>query len=142
MVDAPGDVLDRIREQAARLGAATLTRYAEVVHAGLGEMRGATAPRLLLEHYLRGTQRVYQYELVDERPETGLTDPEQHFGLLRNDFTPKPAFRSLTRLLGLAEDPGPAFAPQPLAIPPLPPAPSSTPRIRSTAFRTTPATSS
>jgi DNA polymerase-3 subunit gamma/tau len=26
-----------------------LTRYAEVVHAGLGEMRGATAPRLLLE---------------------------------------------------------------------------------------------
>ena len=28
---------------------ATLTRYAEVVHAGLGEMRGATAPRLLLE---------------------------------------------------------------------------------------------
>ena len=32
-----------------RLGTATLTRYAEVVHAGLGEMRGATAPRLLLE---------------------------------------------------------------------------------------------
>ncbi|MBH9751109.1 DNA polymerase III subunit gamma/tau, partial [Clostridioides difficile] len=28
---------------------ATLTRYAEVLHAGLGEMRGATAPRLLLE---------------------------------------------------------------------------------------------
>lgn len=49
VVDAPGDVLERMREQAARLGAATLTRYAEVVHAGLGEMRGATAPRLLLE---------------------------------------------------------------------------------------------
>jgi DNA polymerase-3 subunit gamma/tau len=31
------------------VGTATLTRYAEVVHAGLGEMRGATAPRLLLE---------------------------------------------------------------------------------------------
>jgi DNA polymerase III subunit gamma/tau len=49
VVDAPEDVLDRMREQAARIGAATLTRYAEVVQAGLGEMRGATAPRLLLE---------------------------------------------------------------------------------------------
>ena len=49
VVDAPDDVLERMVDQAARLGTATLTRYAEVVHAGLGEMRGATAPRLLLE---------------------------------------------------------------------------------------------
>ena len=49
VVDAPGDVLERMRDQAARIGSGTLTRYAEVVHAGLGEMRGATAPRLLLE---------------------------------------------------------------------------------------------
>jgi DNA polymerase III subunit gamma/tau len=49
VVDGPEDVLDRMREQATRLGTATLTRYAEVVQAGLGEMRGATAPRLLLE---------------------------------------------------------------------------------------------
>jgi DNA polymerase-3 subunit gamma/tau len=49
VVDAPEDVLDRMREQAARIGPATVTRYAEVVQAGLGEMRGATAPRLLLE---------------------------------------------------------------------------------------------
>lgn len=49
VVDAPDDVLDRMRDQAARIGPATLARYAEVVHAGLGEMRGATAPRLLLE---------------------------------------------------------------------------------------------
>jgi DNA polymerase III subunit gamma/tau len=49
VVDAPEDVLDRMREQAAQIGPATLTRYAEVVQAGLGEMRGATAPRLLLE---------------------------------------------------------------------------------------------
>lgn len=49
LVDAPEDVLDRMREQAARIGPAALTRYAEVVQAGLGEMRGATAPRLLLE---------------------------------------------------------------------------------------------
>ena len=49
VVDAPVDVLERMRDQAARVGPATLARYAEVVHAGLGEMRGATAPRLLLE---------------------------------------------------------------------------------------------
>ncbi|WP_156689147.1 DNA polymerase III subunits gamma/tau [Mycobacterium sp. Marseille-P9652] len=49
VVDAPEDVLDRMRDQAARIGPGTLTRYAEVVQAGLGEMRGATAPRLLLE---------------------------------------------------------------------------------------------
>ncbi|MGH3633413.1 MAG: DNA polymerase III subunits gamma/tau, partial [Mycobacterium sp.] len=49
VVDAPEDVLDRMRDQSARLGPATLTRHAEVVQAGLGEMRGATAPRLLLE---------------------------------------------------------------------------------------------
>ncbi|OBF05267.1 DNA polymerase III subunits gamma/tau [Mycobacterium sp. 852002-10029_SCH5224772] len=49
VVDGPEDVLERMRDQATRLGTATLTRYAEVVQAGLGEMRGATAPRLLLE---------------------------------------------------------------------------------------------
>ncbi|MFD4369153.1 DNA polymerase III subunit gamma and tau [Rhodococcus sp. NPDC058521] len=49
LVDAPMDVLEKMRDQVGRIGPATLTRYAEVVHAGLGEMRGATAPRLLLE---------------------------------------------------------------------------------------------
>jgi DNA polymerase-3 subunit gamma/tau len=49
LVDAPGDVLEHMRAQVQRIGPATLTRYAEVMHAGLGEMRGATAPRLLLE---------------------------------------------------------------------------------------------
>ncbi len=49
LVSGPGDVLDRMRDQADRIGPATLTRYAELLHAGLGEMRGATAPRLLLE---------------------------------------------------------------------------------------------
>jgi DNA polymerase-3 subunit gamma/tau len=49
VVDAPEDVLHRMRDQAARIGPATLTRYAEVVQSGLSDMRGATAPRLLLE---------------------------------------------------------------------------------------------
>ncbi|MBW0274942.1 DNA polymerase III subunit gamma/tau [Nocardia sp. MH4] len=49
LVSGPGGVLERMRDQAERLGPATLTRYAELLHEGLGEMRGATAPRLLLE---------------------------------------------------------------------------------------------
>jgi DNA polymerase III subunit gamma/tau len=38
-----------MREQAASFGQASLTRAAEVISAGLVEMRGATSPRLLLE---------------------------------------------------------------------------------------------
>ncbi|MFI5503218.1 DNA polymerase III subunit gamma and tau [Nocardia asteroides] len=49
LVSGPGDAIERMRDQAERLGPATLTRYAELLHEGLGEMRGATAPRLLLE---------------------------------------------------------------------------------------------
>jgi DNA polymerase-3 subunit gamma/tau len=49
LVEAADDELARMVEQAGRIGAATLTRYSEIVHSGLTEMRGATAPRLLLE---------------------------------------------------------------------------------------------
>jgi DNA polymerase-3 subunit gamma/tau len=49
LVAAPGDELERMQEQSQRLGPATLTRFAEIVHTGLVDMRGATAPRLLLE---------------------------------------------------------------------------------------------
>ncbi len=49
LVAAPGDELDRMVAQAERLGPGTLTRFAEIVHTGLVDMRGATAPRLLLE---------------------------------------------------------------------------------------------
>ncbi|HEX5404999.1 MAG TPA: DNA polymerase III subunit gamma and tau [Pseudonocardiaceae bacterium] len=49
LVAMPEDELERMRTQADQLGPATLTRYAEILHAGLVEMRGATAPRLLVE---------------------------------------------------------------------------------------------
>jgi DNA polymerase-3 subunit gamma/tau len=49
LVAVPGDELERMQEQAQRLGPGTLTRFAEIVHTGLVDMRGATAPRLLLE---------------------------------------------------------------------------------------------
>lgn len=49
LVTGPGDVLARMHDQANRLGSASLARYAELLHEGLGDMRGATNPRLLLE---------------------------------------------------------------------------------------------
>ncbi|HET7304770.1 MAG TPA: DNA polymerase III subunit gamma and tau [Segeticoccus sp.] len=45
----PEDQLERMRQQAASLGAGTLSRAADIVNAGLTEMTGATAPRLQLE---------------------------------------------------------------------------------------------
>ncbi|MFT4127487.1 MAG: DNA polymerase III subunit gamma and tau, partial [Gordonia sp. (in: high G+C Gram-positive bacteria)] len=49
LVEAPGDQLARMTAQIERLGPGGLTRFAEIVHTALGEMRGTTSPRLLLE---------------------------------------------------------------------------------------------
>jgi DNA polymerase-3 subunit gamma/tau len=49
LVPRPPDERDRMTEQAKRFGPAELTRNAELLSAGLTEMRGATAPRLTLE---------------------------------------------------------------------------------------------
>ncbi|MCO8274559.1 DNA polymerase III subunit gamma and tau [Actinoplanes sp. TRM 88003] len=49
LIDGPADQLEAMGAQAARLGPATLSRCADIVHNGLVEMRGTTAPRLLLE---------------------------------------------------------------------------------------------
>jgi DNA polymerase III subunit gamma/tau len=49
LIEAPADRVEQMRAQAGKLGQAALTRAAEVISAGLVEMRGATSPRLLLE---------------------------------------------------------------------------------------------
>ncbi len=49
LIDAPADVIERMQAQAGTFGAAELTRAADLVNAGLTEMRGATSPRLQLE---------------------------------------------------------------------------------------------
>jgi DNA polymerase III subunit gamma/tau len=49
LVNVPADELSRMTAQAERLGPATLSRFAEIVHNGLVDMRGATSPRLVLE---------------------------------------------------------------------------------------------
>ncbi len=45
----PDDQLERMRAQSSRLGNSSLTHAAQVISEGLNQMRGATAPRLILE---------------------------------------------------------------------------------------------
>ncbi len=49
LLDVPADSLERMVAQAGRIGTAEISRAADLLNAGLTEMRGATAPRLLLE---------------------------------------------------------------------------------------------
>ena len=49
LLDCPDDQLERMSRQATAMGTAGLSRAADLFHAGLVEMRGKTAPRLLLE---------------------------------------------------------------------------------------------
>jgi hypothetical protein len=65
-------------------------------------------PRLVATAFGAGVKRTFLYELLDNRPDPGLTDPIQHWGLLRNDFSPKPAFTALKTLIAAVRaSPGP-----------------------------------
>lgn len=139
VVDAPEDILDRMREQAARIGPATLTRYAEVVQAGLGEMRGATAPRLLLEvvcaRLLLPSASDAESALLQrvERIETRLamsipaTDAEP---AAAPPARPVPVRRSVQRPTAPPPEPEPAPEPKPEPPPPTPaPTPAPAPAV-------------
>jgi hypothetical protein len=78
--------------------------------------QAAYMPRLLLENYRVGFARTYMYELLDEAPDPSGTDREAHWGLLRNDLTPKPAFTAVKNLISILKDPGPEFSSTPLAL--------------------------
>lgn len=80
---------------------ATECGYCNVVipgSAGVGETASAIyLPRLLLNNFRVGILRSYLYEFWD-----GGTDPhegEHHWGLVRNDGTPKPGYHAVRRLL-------------------------------------------
>lgn len=47
--ELPDDQLDRMRSQSKHIGSANLSRAADIAAEGLTQMRGATAPRLMLE---------------------------------------------------------------------------------------------
>jgi DNA polymerase-3 subunit gamma/tau len=49
IIALPADQLERMHAQAQQMGPASLSRAADILHEGLSEMRGTTAPRLVLE---------------------------------------------------------------------------------------------
>jgi hypothetical protein len=60
-------------------------------------------PRLLLEQYARGIRRTYIYELADvTHAEQGIHNT---FGLVRSDFSPKPAYLAIQHLIAMLADP-------------------------------------
>src|SRR5689334_22006471 len=115
IIDAPADQLERMTAQASRMGQASLSRLADIAHAGLTEMRGTTAPRLVLE-------------LIIARMLLPGAD-DSHVALLQR-------VERMERRLGASEDPSPVRpefarpAPVPAAVPAAPPpvpAPSASP---------------
>lgn len=75
---------------------------------------GIYMPRLFLENFRRGIVRSFSYELIDQFPDPGGSEIESNFGLLRRDFSKKPAAVALERLIDLLSDRGPAFTPSSL----------------------------
>jgi hypothetical protein len=69
---------------------------------GVPERAGAVyLLRTFLEHFKGGIDRTYVYELVDPYREPQGEASDLHFGLLRHDLSPKPAFTALKNLLTL-----------------------------------------
>ncbi len=144
VVDGPLDVLDRMRDQAARHGTATLTRYAEVVHSGLGEMRGATAPRLLLEVVCARlllpsasdteAALLQRVERIETRLDMSIPASENISETSAVATAPKQYRRKAKAGAGSESDPGPrpqgqdaAPPPKPKVVEPGPAAPSAPP---------------
>jgi len=71
------------------------------------EVSAKYVPRVFLEQWLHGIQRTYLYELIDLP--SGRPAADSAFGLLRQDYSSKPAYSALRNLLHLLADPGPAF---------------------------------
>jgi hypothetical protein len=62
------------------------------------------APRTALEMFSRGIVKSYFYELLDDPSQPG-------YGLLRKDFSRKPAFTAVSNLIRVLSDPGGSFQP-------------------------------
>jgi hypothetical protein len=63
-------------------------------------------PRLVLEHFWHGEERLYLFELLDDHDDPELVEVEDHWGVVRADGTPKPVFGTLKELTDALHDPG------------------------------------
>ncbi|MBL0746357.1 DNA polymerase III subunit gamma and tau [Nocardioides baculatus] len=139
LIDVPQDAGERLVAQAARFGAIELSRAADIVAAGLTEMRGATAPRLLLEllcarvllpgadHTSDGVMA--RLERLERRLDvTGTPAPATPVAAARAAAAPAPASPPASPVEAPAAAPAPAAqaAPAPVRDEPAPPPPVPT----------------
>jgi hypothetical protein len=61
-------------------------------------------PRLFFQSFNAGIEKTYLYEFLDEGDDPGQTNQEFHFGLVRYDGTPKPAFVAIQNLIAILRD--------------------------------------
>ncbi|WP_460548917.1 DNA polymerase III subunit gamma and tau, partial [Geodermatophilus aquaeductus] len=124
LLDCPPDRLDLMVQQARALGSATLSRLADTVHAGLTDMRGTTAPRLLLElvcarmllpaHDDAGTGALQRLERLERRlaiggvPEAGAGPAAASAAPVREPARPEPARAEPARAEPARSEPAPA----------------------------------
>ena len=126
LLDLAPDRAEQMAAQAGRFGQAGLTRAAEIISAGLDQMRGATSPRLLLE--LTCAQVLLPAAATDEksllarleRLERGRSSSPRapHSGHHHNDDAER------ARLSPSSEQRAPRAEPAPAASAPAPPAPA------------------
>ncbi len=106
----PKDVSDARKRGLDKPVYVTETGYHDAVEAkvgqpGVDEQAAADyIPRTYLETFAAGAKRTFIYELADEKPDPAKGDPEQHFGLLRQDLEPKPSFGTLSQLMAIVRD--------------------------------------
>ncbi|MDZ4694365.1 MAG: hypothetical protein SGI86_04395 [Deltaproteobacteria bacterium] len=114
--DPPGrrvqtDLPRHIPTYGTRRMVAPQTGYDTDPENGVSEsIAGRYVVRTLLEHFRSGVQRTFIADFADNAPES----PEiasSGIGILHNDGSPKPAFITLSRLMALIGDAGPAFVP-------------------------------
>ena len=121
VLDCSAEQLDRMGRQAAALGTAGLSRAADLFHEGLTEMRGTTAPRLLLE-LVCARVLLPAAELGESGTLSRLERLERRFAI----DTPAPA-----RPAGPARPAAPARPPAPVAPPAAAaPPPAAAPGVR------------
>jgi len=106
--ELPDDQLERMRTQAANIGAANLSRCADIAAEGLTQMRGATAPRLILE-LICGRMLLPG----GDNTEAGMLSRIERLERVENISTPAPS--SPTPVKATAPSPAPKIADAPKA---------------------------
>lgn len=110
---APGTFTDVVAEQTSQLfgGKApvvTETGYHNAMNVWNGHppvpesVAAVYLPRLYLDNFRRGIERTFSYELLNAYSNPSFTHADSHFGLLRQDFSPKPSavrLRNFVRLI-------------------------------------------